>query len=111
MRTKINNYIKNGWSFFEDIIPDSELPNYEELLINEHTPILESDQIRSIYGFHHQDQFIQWLKKQLFIKNELKQGSYAVAPKLASALGTVPLCTLLPKDQSKGSHGTLWQQS
>ena len=72
MRTKINNYIKNGWSFFEDIIPDSELPNYEELLINEHTPILESDQIRSIYGFHHQNQFSEWLKKQLFIKNELE---------------------------------------
>ncbi len=29
MSIKINNYIKNGCYFFEDIIPDSELTKYE----------------------------------------------------------------------------------
>lgn len=66
-----NNYNKNGWSFFEDVIPDSELPNYEELLINEHIPILESDKIRSIYGFHFQARFSQFIKNQMFIKDKI----------------------------------------
>ena len=68
-----NNYIKNGWSFFENTIPESQLPDFEELLKNEHTPILEGSQIRSIYGFHRQENFDRWLKNQLFISKKLEE--------------------------------------
>lgn len=68
-----NNYIKNGWSFFENTIPESQLPDFTELLKGEHTPILEGSQIRSIYGFHRQENFNRWLKNQFFIRKVIEE--------------------------------------